>query len=290
MSNDIMTAAVLAGVSVFLLFVCLSVIWYEKQPKSRFSNQNDWLFSGFLHKFYDVLFTDKPEKMAKELKVDVHQMNKYAHILHMEIDYKNIVAMKIIAVILFAVSTVLGMVYHIVFLIAGYTVAFLLFAYPVSSIKSKAMDRRGSLESEVPRFLDLLQTALYLNMPIEQAILITAKSVDGVLSEELTESISKAQLNATGWQTVLQDLAILYDVDIFTELALDMITAYDKGVSIWESVTRKAKDIRQTHLLKVKEKATKTTSTILIPIVIFKIVPMLAFMCIPMVIQIQNGF
>lgn len=288
---NIVFLSVLSGCSVFLFFLVVSVMLYEKRPVNRFTDKEDWLLANFTKKVYNLFFEGESiEKACKTMYINVEEVDRYCKILHETPDYMHMVALRIIGVFVIIVCSIAGILSHIAFLVIGITSGVFMMFYPIVMLKSRAMEKRSELESEVPRFLDLLQTALYLNVPVEQAILLTSKNLKGVLPSELTESIAKTQLTVDGWQSVLQELALLYDVDVFTELVLDMITSYDKGVSIADAVARKAKDIRQTHLLLIKERASKSTSTILAPVVIFKIVPMLAFLCIPMITQINNGF
>lgn len=283
--------SVLAGISIFLFFTLLAILIYEKQPKSRYTDEKDWLFYQFDYKIYEVLFPSNISAcdICEKLKFKIEDIEKYCKILHIEPDYKHMAVIRIVSCLMVAISVPFGMFISMPLGAIGIFIGLFMIFYPELDLKGKTNGRRNELESEIPRFLDLLQTALYLNMPVEQAIVITCNNLDGVISEELKESIAQSQISVSGWQKVLQDLALLYDVDIFTELILDMITSYDKGASISESVSRKAKDIRQSHLLHVKEKASKTTTTILLPVVAFKIVPMLAFLCVPMIIQIKKG-
>lgn len=283
--------SILVGCSVFLFFLVISIMLYEKRPINRYTDKEDWLLANFTKKVYNIFFEDETiEKACKMTYINMEDIDRYCKILHETPDYMYMVALRIIGLFIMIACSIVGVFANVAFLVIGVLTGIVFMFYSVVMLKSRAMEKRSELESEVPRFLDLLQTALYLNVPVEQAIMLTSKNLDGVLPSELTQSIAKTQLTVDGWQSVLQELALLYDIDVFTELVLDMITSYDKGVSIADAVARKAKDIRQTHLLLIKERASKATSTILAPVVIFKIVPMLAFLCIPMIVQINNGF
>lgn len=65
-------------------------------------------------------------------------------------------------------------------------------------------------------------------------------------------------------------------------------TSYTKGVSIAATVSKKAKDIRETHVLAVKERAGKVTNTILLPMAIFQLMPMIVFLIIPILSELTG--
>ena len=68
----------------------------------------------------------------------------------------------------------------------------------------------------------------------------------------------------------------------------EIINAYNNGVSVAEAVKIKSNDIKQSNILHIKERAKKMTSTILFPIMVFKIMPILLILCVP-VIEHLNG-
>ena len=67
-------------------------------------------------------------------------------------------------------------------------------------------------------------------------------------------------------------------------------TSYKKGIPVVHSVARKTKEICQTHLLMVKERASKATNTILMPIIFFQFMPMIGFIVFPLVMEAITGF
>ena len=110
-----------------------------------------------------------------------------------------------------------------------------------------------------------------------------------LLSEEFKNAMTEMELGVSGWQQALERIAAKYDIETLSEFVMDTSTAYQKGVSIADTVTRKSKDIKQKHLLSIKEKAGKTTNTILIPMVIFQFLPMIAFILLPAFLQVSTG-
>ena len=79
------------------------------------------------------------------------------------------------------------------------------------------------------------------------------------------------KLGISGWNQAVENVAEKYDVETLNDFAMDISTSYKKGIPVVHSVARKTKEIRQTHLLTVKERASKATNTILMPIIFFSI-------------------
>ena len=162
--------------------------------------------------------------------------------------------------------------------------------YPYKRSEEQANLVKAQIVDEMPRFLDMLQTALYINIPVEEAIEITAKHLKGtLLADEFLQTLAEMQLGAYGWQTALEKMSRKYEVDIFSDFVLDIVTAYDKGVSIYDVVVRQNKEIKQSNMLTMKENANKLNSTILIPIAAFKLMPLIIMLCIPIIIQLRGS-
>ena len=171
------------------------------------------------------------------------------------------------------------------------SVVYLLFAsYIPRKVHSDAMGKKADLSSELSRFVDLLLSALEINLPVEIAIAQTAESVPGILSSELRKSFAETQVGAMNWQQALEKIAHKYEIDQLSDFVSDIITAYNKGISVTDAVARKSYEIKQSVLLIAKERTAKMSNNILVPVTIFKIIPLMAVMMIPIVSQILNMF
>lgn len=138
----------------------------------------------------------------------------------------------------------------------------------------------------------MLHTALIMGFPVDQAIDLTAQNLqDTILADELLKTLAETKVGAYSWQEALEHLASAYGVDTLSDFVLDITNAYKLGSSITDSVARKSKDIKQSNLVAMKERASKLTNTILFPILFFKIVPVIALMAVPIIVQLQTtGF
>ena len=190
---------------------------------------------------------------------------------------------------LLAVCCILSLFVSPLFFLLGVAAFFYLVFYEQQRLDRKAEDLRNQISFELPRFLDLLQTELQVGLPVETAIEILSRRVDSLISREFQESMNETELGATTWPQALEGVASKYNIETLSDFVMEITTAYRKGVSISDAVARKTKEIKATHLLNVKEKAGKTTNTILIPMVIFQFLPMIAFILLPVFAQVSSG-
>ena len=100
--------------------------------------------------------------------------------------------------------------------------------------------------------------------------------------------MAETELGAKSWQRALEEVALKYDVGVFSDFVLTLVAAYEKGIPIAETVVRKSSEIKQSNLLEAKERAVKLSNTVLLPVLIFKILPLLAIMLIPIMQQISS--
>lgn len=118
-------------------------------------------------------------------------------------------------------------------------------------------------------------------MPIENAMLIICEKFPSRISSEFLRAVNEMQMGASGWQKAMENVAERYDEELLSDFVLNVSTSYSKGISIADTVSRKANDIQDTNLLKAKERAGKVTNTILLPMALFQLMPMIVFLIIP---------
>lgn len=290
----IKSIAILCAIAIFfiiiLVFVLKDIYNRKNSPKE---NQEEWLFSNWSHKVYSIFFDDKdPIAVCKKMGVNPQNYIDSCKILKIEPDVKDLVTKKFVGIAAFILFSFIGLLLEeTLFLVIGAVIALIFVLFTGKDKEVEAKNRRLKLSQELPRFLDLLETALYINLPISSAIEVTVKHLDDtVIAEEFNEAMMFAKLGAGNWQTALLNIADRYSIDEFSDFVMDLIISYEKGLSIYESVRKKNDDIKQTELMRAKEKATKLNTMVLIPIVIFKIIPLLAVMLIPIIVQLNEAF
>ena len=286
--------AVFAALGVFAFVVFFAVIRDEIQNKnSRVQRPaNEWLFSHWDEKLYDALLPKtQPENILKSLGVELQDYVKNCQVLNINnVNLKKLAADKIIGLFLMfvgmaiiAISLVQGAALGLLILIIGY----LVYESNVKKVQKEAQAKRKRLESELPRFLDLLQTALFIDIPVSEAIVITAKYLDNaLLSKELMESMADSQIGSSSWQESLEAVAVKYEVDVFSDFVQYLITGYEKGLSIYDVVSRQNEEVRKTTTINAEESASKLNSSILVPIGVYKLFPIILLALYPIAIQL----
>lgn len=292
MNKDALMASVIIGTAIFMIVIAAAAVQYQKTVQSpRKGKSDEWLFHDFYLKVYGAVFGMKdPDVIALKIGINIEKYYKSCRLTRTKPNTKHLIVNHLYGFAILFVSALFAVLWNFVALIAG-AVLFICFVYIEQyELDKKADEMRNQVANELPRFLDLLQTELQVGLPIETAIYILCNRLDGLLSKEFLEALNEMELGASGWQQALENVASKYNVDTLSNFVMDVTTAYSKGVSVADSVSRKAKDIKTTHLLNIKERAGKATNTILIPIAIFQFVPLLAFLMIPAMVQVLNGF
>lgn len=262
----------------------------DKKLKKEIGYKEEPLYKNLDIKIYNAFIHKKPEIVARKIGINAEEYYKNCELIRKPANLKGLIAKIGLSAMTVLWFTVVGLITKNWYVsIAGILIGLFLIVYLVKRPEEQAADVRAQIVAEMPRFLDMLQTALYINMPVEEAISITAKHLKGtLLADEFAKTVAEIQLGAFGWQTALENMSHKYEVDIFSDFVLDIVTAYDKGIPIYDVVARKNKEIKQTNLLTLKENASKLNSTIVIPIAIFKLLPLIVILCIPIIYQLRD--
>lgn len=294
MKNEAIFISLCIGSAILLFAVFLVAFQYTKSNKNSVfekNNPDDWLFHDFYLKVYSALFGRKePEDVAGKVGINIEKYYKNCKITRTKPNAKKLIVNTIYGFFAFAVGMILGVLCSFWFVPIGCIFFFFLAFYEQKRLADQAEGMRNQVAGELPRFLDILQTELIVGMPIESAIYIICDKFDSLISREFLEALNESELGVSGWQQAMENVAVKYDIETLSDFVSDISTAYAKGVSITNSVVRKTKEIKATHLLNIKERAGKATNTMLIPIAIFQFVPLIAVIMLPTIIQILDSF
>lgn len=279
-----MTSIILLLVLTAVFFITISVfalIYNASHSESLYHNWTD--------EVYDFFFKNKkPEHIAKLLKVKVHYYVQNCKLCGIEPHLKKVVIYRIIGFILF-----FGLYFVAIFLkewllfIAGFFALYFLVLRPISVVNQKVNHMRISIGDELPRFLDMFYTALIVNIPPEQALELTADSLPNMtLSKEIKRALADVRMGSRSWQDSLKTMALEYNQEMLTDFILDLLNAHNTGSSISESVKRTSTDIKRANMLDKKERANKLSNTIMLPIMAFKMIPLIVILGIPVIYQL----
>ena len=293
MDISVTLVSLAVGLALAITIIAIVTLRHALNPKNVKSGKT-WFFENWELQIYDALFKNKePAVIGKAIGVDVAKYNHNCILIKSDNKLKQVIIDKICGFIIVGISGIITLLTANLFIVLiGLIASFPLIALPIHNIETAAEKRRFTISEELPRFLDMLHSALIIGLPINQAIEITAQNLPGtVLSEELLQTLADTQVGAYSWQDALEKLANDYQVDSFSDFVLDITNAYSMGASIQDSVARKSKEIKETNLITMKERASKLTNTILFPVLLFKIIPIIAIMAIPIILELEkSGF
>lgn len=282
------------GAAILIFIIFLTAMQYSKSNKHSVygkNNPDDWLFHNFYLKVYSAFFGIKePEDVAIKLGINIEKYYKNCQLTRTRPNAKKLIVNTIYGFAAFLVSILLSLLVSPVFAALGVFLFFYLVFFEQQRLNSKAEEMKEQVAAELPRFLDILQTELIVGLPIETSIYIICEKFNSLISREFLEALNEMELGISGWQQALEKVAAKYDIETLSDFVLDVSTSYMKGVSITDSVVRKTKEVKETHLLNIKEKAGKATNTMLIPMAIFQFIPLIVLIMFPTMIQIFNAF
>lgn len=282
------------GAAILIFIIFLTAMQYSKSNKHSVygkNNPDDWLFHNFYLKVYSAFFGIKePEDVAIKLGINIEKYYKNCQLTRTRPNAKRLIVNTIYGFAAFLVSILLSLLVSPVFAALGVFLFFYLVFFEQQRLNSKAEEMKERVAAELPRFLDILQTELIVGLPIETSIYIICEKFDNLISREFLEALNEMELGISGWQQALEKVAAKYDIETLSDFVLDVSTSYMKGVSITDSVVRKTKEVKETHLLNIKERAGKATNTMLIPMAIFQFIPLIVLIMFPTMIQIFNAF
>lgn len=275
--------SILVGAGIFLFLIFFVSLFYRTKDK------NDWLLYKFNMKMYHAFYGScDPEEIAVKKGLNIEKYYQSCDIAGESYNlYKMIMSINY-GVACIVVFVLIGILTGRILLFIPGCILFLYITFNEQiRLDGIVKKKKAQIQDELPRFLDLLQSELQVGITTEMAICLLCSKFDGLLSRELMDSLNEVKLGLHGWTKALEKVASKYNLEILSDFVLDITTAHDKGVSVAASVTRMAKDIHTTYLLNAKERAGRSTNTILIPIAVFQMLPMLAVLIIPIFSEIE---
>ena len=294
MQTDFLVLTVGFGIALFAIIICLILLFDDKKRKQSISyDPDDWIFKNFNLKMYDLIFhnekleeydREKADKIGKKLGMNMTDYYEYKYISGSTGNIKNIIMNRLYGFILMIFAVLLLPFHYLLsslMLLAGFFLAY----YLQWSLKNAAIAKKTMVESQLPRFVDLLIPALKLKIPVDQAIKLTARSIECEFSTELLTIMENSAITSTSWPAAFEELASKYQVDILNDFVTNIVTAHNNGVDIYETVVRQSSSMKKTHRISLINRAKKLDTTMLAPITLFKLLPIIVLITYPAVMQ-----
>lgn len=281
--------ALISGIICFLIFLYIDSRKYNDSP---FKNLNNTVFNIFYN--IDKNNEDDLKVQATKLRVNTEDLEMYCKMLDTKPDYLSEIARRTLALIIGIASVavlLVGMVFGINLIgaaLAGIVIAVLITFYPQAKLKTKAKEKRREIEDNLIYFSDLLITALRTKIPVWDALVKTSKYYDSILSEEILEVNKKALTSDKSWNKQLESLALKYDSATLSEFISNIITAAETGSDFVKVINDTSDYLKTSKLNRVQEEAKKFGTTMLFPLMIFKLLPIMVMLILPALSQVQN--
>lgn len=283
-----MWIAYLVSAAVFL--ICIGIGGSSGTRKMGRITSEEWLFSHGFEKVYAAVYGNAdPEQKIQKLGISYDKYLKNCRLLRINPNWRKEAGKRLIGIFVLVISFLISIVIgNIAPAIIGVALFLFMGPYQEQKLSKCANEARKQMADTLPHFIDLFQTALEIGVPVESAIRITAINVPCLVSKELLLAMAETEIGAKDWQRALEEIALRYDVSVFSDFVLAIVASYEKGIPIAEIVARKSMEIKQINLLDAKERAARLSNTILLPVMVFKILPLLAIMLIPIMVQISS--
>lgn len=269
-----------------LTFAIGATVYGRNKKYSRLGDedQDGWLFSHFFESVCKTVYgKSRSDKLSG---ISRKEYDRYCRIIHRDNDYEASVGKRVTGLASLMLCLCVPLLGEgsfsagAAFLFIGVIAFYLLYIMPYANIKSAVEKRLFHIVDDMPRFLSLMEKAM--DLPIDQAMAITAKRFDSPLSDDIIDSLNKVSLGASGWTQTLTDLARLYQLQDFSDLILEITNSYEQGLNIRPVIERKAYEVEQKRMLAVEEHDTKIKTMIFLPIIMMKVVPLMVLIALPM--------
>lgn len=160
---------------------------------------------------------------------------------------------------------------------------------PSYLVKRRARLRLEQVDREVPELVDLLVTSVEAGVAFAGGLQLAARSTKGPLGEELRLALQEQSLGLTG-DEALRNLARRVDSPALRAFTQALIQGESLGVSIGKVLRDLAVDMRKRRRQSAEERAQKTPTKILFPLVALILPAMFILTLGPVLVRVMQFF
>ena len=194
-------------------------------------------------------------------------------------------------------TTMLGPALFVLFLVGGLLNIRLLLAaalltvmgwyMPYVSVQRRARLRLEQIDREVPELVDLLVTTVEAGVGFAAALQLASRSIEGPLGQELRLALREQSLGLTP-EEALRNLSLRVESPAMRSFTQALVQGETLGVSIGTILRNLAIDMRKRRKQAAEERAQKTPTKILFPLIVL-ILPALFIVTLgPVLLEIVN--
>jgi tight adherence protein C len=160
---------------------------------------------------------------------------------------------------------------------------------PVYVVKRRARVRVARVDREVPELVDLLVTTVEAGVAFAGGLQLAARSIEGPLGDELRLALQEQSLGLTPEQA-LRNLASRVESTALRAFTQALIQGESLGVSIGKVLRDLAIDMRKRRRQAAEERAQKTPTKILFPLVALILPAMFILTLGPVLFRVMQFF
>jgi tight adherence protein C len=151
-------------------------------------------------------------------------------------------------------------------LLAGVVITVMGWFVPYGIVQRRARLRVERIDREVPELVDLLVTTIEAGVAFAAALQLASRSIEGPLGQELRLALREQSLGLTP-EEALRNLSVRVDSPATRAFTQALVQGESLGVSIGTILRDLAIDMRKRRRQAAEERAQKTPTKILFPLI-----------------------
>jgi tight adherence protein C len=267
-------AGLLAGISVFLLFVARqyrpTIVKERRSASETFLHGTAGFFSPLAGKVY-------PETVFEDMK------QRFLWGGFRDLDVVEFLALKVAAAVIFSGLAALTALFGgnaILMLLLG----FLGYIMPDLYLNRKIQDRQARISRDVPDFAVLLATVLDAGGDMQTALIQIGRRLGGEIGKEVETALHEIG-SGNPMRTALQNMAGRCGVDELTQLIRAILQAEFYQSPVADSVRAFANQLTMLRRNRAQKRAAEQTVKMLLPMLLFIVLPLMILMVFPAIRQ-----
>jgi tight adherence protein C len=244
-------------------------------------------FGRFYKKHLEIHFIGRLERLSSILGVNMDYLQGRIELAGMKekISAVEIMALKIIGLMVIPVVGIPAIISkQFMFSLLAFVFFVAVYFLPNEKINDAIKEREKKIIHELPLLIEQLYMCMESGANLKPALEIVSKKLGGVMGQELQTALTKS-LYSGSWEKELTEMAEKINVEPLQDFINDIIIAFDKGISIVDMLQEEVKHINSIRRSTLREERQAIQSKLIIPIMIFFVLPTMAMIMLPIVLD-----
>lgn len=173
-------------------------------------------------------------------------------------------------------------------LVIGFVCLLVGFYLPELLVRNQITKRQDQILRAMPYTLDLLKVSVEAGLGLDEAILKVVQKTTGPLAEEFNRCLYELQLGKQRSEA-LKDMSKRVGLAELSSFITILVQAEKMGVSIGQILDIQSEQIRIRHQQRLQEKALRTPTVMLVPLILFIFPTIFIIVLGPAVIQLLTS-